>query len=146
MHLGYLLYICNSVAFNAGCNMNKYNERADKLGIASAVICTIHCLVVPVLFVVKYSLTNQVVGHSFMPWWWEAIDYVFLVISFIAVYHAASHTYTRKIKRSLWFFWTCLALAIFFEQSLFWLAYIASAGLVTTHYFNIRMHKKKAVS
>jgi hypothetical protein len=36
----------------------------------------------------------------------------------------------------------CLAVAVVFEQQLHWMAYLASAGLIFTHFFNIRNHSK----
>jgi hypothetical protein len=130
----------------------KYTPGADKLGIASAVVCTIHCLLVPLLFLVKYwlsasgnadhlGLTSIHHGDRLLPSWWETLDYVFLVVSFVAVYHAASHAAGKWIKISLWLFWLCFAIAIFFEASLHWLAYLSSAGLVATHFINIRRHR-----
>jgi len=114
----------------------EHNTGADVLGITSAILCTIHCLVIPALFLLKFWWTDKAV--SVLPSWWGMIDYFFLVLSFWAIYHAASHANGRKIKRSLWFFWGCLAIAIIFEQQLHWMAYIASAGLITTHFINIR--------
>lgn len=126
---------------------NKYTAGADKLGIASAVICTIHCLVVPMLFLLKYWWTNTtgkaLFGTSGLPSWWETIDYLFLIVGFVAVYHASAHASGRYIKLSLWLFWLCLAIAVVFEHTLHWMAYIASIGLITTHFINIRNHKKQ---
>ncbi len=127
---------------------HKYNTGADKLGITSAIICAVHCLVIPAIFLIKFSLTdgmNAATGShiwgSGLPYWWETIDYVFLVIGFVAVYHASGHSPIRGVKISLWFFWLCLAIAVVFESKLHWMAYIASAGLVFTHFINIRKHK-----
>jgi hypothetical protein len=127
-----------------------YNEGADKLGIASALVCTVHCLLIPALFLIKYlwagntgeglpGLGSVHHGGGMLPWWWESLDYLFLIVSFIAVYHAASHAASTAIKLSLWVFWSFLATSIFFEQ-LHWMAYIASAGLIVTHLINLRRH------
>jgi len=127
---------------------NKYTAGADKLGIASAVICTVHCLVVPALFLFKYWWTNTTGKTLFsggLPVWWELFDYLFLIVGFIAVYHASSHAAGRNIKKALWFFWCCLGIAVVFENSLHWMAYIASAGLIGTHFINIRKHQKNAM-
>lgn len=130
-----------------------YKSGADKLGIASAVICTIHCLVVPLLFIGKYWLgdtlhinTMSAGEQSILPSWWEAIDYVFLLISFVAVYHAAAHAATRPIRVSLWIWWGVLAAAIVFGHRLHALAYLASAGLISTHIVNIRRHSRQSAA
>jgi hypothetical protein len=147
LHLRQFSYLCILVKSTLG-NSTSYSTGADKLGIASAVACTIHCLLIPALFVVKYSFTANINTHfaEGLPSWWPALDYLFLVVSFVAVYHAATHAAERGIKRFLWLFWICLAIAIVFEQQLHWLAYIASAGLVTTHVRNIIKHRKKATA
>jgi hypothetical protein len=121
-----------------------YTASADKLGVASAVICTVHCLAVPLLFILKNWFQFNSAGAHLLPAWWETLDYVFLFVSFLAVYHASAHAASKKIKTSLWVFWVCLVIAIFFAHQLHWMAYIASAGLVLTHVANIRKHRKKA--
>ncbi len=109
---------------------------SDKIGITSAVLCTVHCLVVPALFLLKgwYSAS--------MPTWWDKLDILFLLISFAAVYHSASHTKIKEIKLALWISWVVLAAAILSPVELHWLAYLASAGLITGHFLNIRSLRK----
>jgi hypothetical protein len=126
----------------------KYTAIADKLGITSAVICAVHCLVIPAVFLLKYSVVDGLgatSGHAGwgagLPSWWETLDYAFLLIGFYAVYHATSHSPFKGVKISLWFFWLCLAVAVVFESKLHWMAYLASAGLIVTHFVNIRNHR-----
>jgi len=114
----------------------EHSTGSDVLGITSAILCTIHCLLIPALFLLKFWWTDHTAYT--LPTWWESLDYFFLVLSFVAVYHSASHASTRAIKISFWSFWTCLAIAIVFEQVLHWMAYIASAGLIATHFVNIK--------
>jgi len=123
----------------------RYSPGADKIGITSAVICAVHCLVIPAIFLLKYSWedTTAVAGAGWgsgLPHWWETLDYIFLAVGFYAVFHATTHTPSRWVKISLWLFWLCLAIAVVFESKLHWMAYIASAGLVATHFVNIRNH------
>ena len=121
-------------------NQNRISTKSDKAGIASAVLCMIHCLVIPVLFLLKFSFTDNTILQ--LPLWWEKIDYIFLAISFIAVYHSAGHTRFKEIKIGLWLFWGILATAIVFSATLHWMAYIASAGLIVTHFVNIMRIRK----
>jgi hypothetical protein len=132
LHLGILLTFATQLRLRMG----RYHMNSDKVGIASAVICTVHCLIVPVFFLLKFSSVGSV-----LPSWWDNLDYLFLFISFIAVYHAASHAVGKVIKLSLWLFWMCLAIAIIFEHRLHWMAYVASTGLIATHVANIRRHQ-----
>ena len=125
-------------------NANKIYTQADKAGIASAVLCMVHCLVIPLVFLMKFWFADSALVRG-LPSWWHQLDYVFLAISFFAVYHSAGHTLYREIKLALWVFWTVLAVAIVFEDSIHWLAYVASAGLIATHYVNIRRIRKYRV-
>ena len=137
LRLSFLAYICNTVAATM---RDKVSVRSDQAGIASAVLCTVHCLVVPALFLLRFSLTDNAAYH--LPSWWEKLDFVFLIVSFLAVYHSAGHTKTKEVKISLWLFWATLAVAILFQAHLHWLAYIASAGLIATHFINIRQMRR----
>lgn len=128
---------------------SKYTVGADRLGVISAVICTIHCMVVPALLLSKYAMGSLLfeAGHDgvhhahALPVWWELLDYVFLAVGFFAVYHAAAHAATRRIRLSLWLSWSLLAIGVFFHNSFHWVVYFASASLITTHVFNIRKHR-----
>jgi hypothetical protein len=121
--------------------MKEKSVAADNTGIVSAILCTIHCLIIPVLFLAKFWLTGNRPEHILPPWWHQ-LDYLFLGISLWAVYHSASHTKAKKIRASLWIFWSMLAIAILFEDTLHRMAYIASAGLIGTHLRNIMTIKK----
>jgi hypothetical protein len=114
-------------------NQTEKSTVADNTGIASAILCTIHCLIVPLLFMIQTVVSS----HITLPSWWGWVDYLFLIISFWAVFHSGRHTSNRITKTALWFFWIVLATAIVMEDKLHWLAYIASAGLIATHVRNI---------
>ena len=113
---------------------------ADKTGIASAILCTVHCLVVPAYFLLqKWWVTANT---TLLPGWWEWLDYAFLLISFSAVYHASTHAGNKLIKISLWISWIVLAIGILVPQ-LHWVTYLASAGLIATHFINLRQITNK---
>jgi MerC mercury resistance protein len=121
-------------------NQPQASSVSDKAGITSAILCTVHCLIVPALFLAKFWLSDNAVIQ--LPAWWELLDFLFLAVSFFAVYHSASHTPVHNIKISLWVFWAILALSILFATRLHWLAYLASAGLIVTHFLNIRRMRR----
>lgn len=114
---------------------------SDKAGIVSAVLCTVHCLTIPALFFIKFLVAKSSNPLS-LPQWWENLDYVFLIISLTAVYHSASHSRSKEIKRLLWIFWAILATAVIGGAAVHWMAYVASAGLIATHFFNLRRSRK----
>jgi len=88
-------------------------------------------------FMLRFALSERhIIGA--LPPWWELIDYLFLAVSFYAVFHSSRHNGSMPVKISLWFFWALLAVAVIFGPAVHWMAYVASAGLVTTHFNNIR--------
>ena len=118
-------------------SLKGHTVNSDKTGITSALLCTVHCMVIPALFLVKYW---QADNNAFtLPNWWEKLDYVFLAISLWAVYHSAAHARFVQVKISLWFFWCLFALAVVFDKTLHMLAYVASAGLIVTHLINLKV-------
>lgn len=121
----------------------KYSSGADRVGIISAIVCGVHCLIIPAVFLLKYSIADGAEAAGWgvgLPHWWEWLDYIFLAVGFYAVFHAVRHAPSRWIRVALWIFWLFLAIAVVFEDTLHWMAYLASAGLVTTHFLNIRNH------
>jgi hypothetical protein len=131
-------FIFFSVLLPPRMSIRKNIVQSDKAGIASAFLCTIHCLIIPVLLLVRAPLAN----NTQLPEWWSRLDYVFLLISFLAVYHSAAHTRRKEIKVALWIFWAILAISIIFEATLHNMAYFASAGLIATHLVNLRQSRK----
>ena len=71
----------------------KNNFSADNIGMASSSLCLIHCIITPFVFIVQ-ACTKSCCADS--PLWWKAIDFLFLIISFVAVYFAA------KSSSKLW--------------------------------------------
>lgn len=147
MRLEYFSYFCTVSRLHSLFHSSRYTTIADKLGIASAVICAVHCLIIPLLVLLKYSWRDSVAhvhaGHAdVLPVWWHLLDYLFLVVGLVAVAHASAHAAGRWVRVALWFFLLCLAVAVVFEDNLHWMAYIASAGLIFTHFINIRRHRR----
>jgi hypothetical protein len=117
--------------------VHQHKTGSDRVGIVAAVLCMIHCMIVPLAFALKVWWSTHTIYT--LPWWWGMLDYFFLVVSFIAVYHSSSHAVSKGVKFSFWFFWGVLTLAIVFEGYIHWLAYLASTGLIATHVVNLRM-------
>ena len=111
-------------------------QKSDTLGVLSSSLCLIHCLLTPVLFVVQSSCCQ-----AETPLWWKGIDYVFLIVSFFAVYKSANETSKNWMKYALHACWTILAFVILNER--FGLVnlpessiYFPSLGLVFLHIYN----------
>ena len=86
--------------------------KADYLGAFASLLCLVHCLATPFLFVVKTCAHTCCVNA---PVWWKAIDYLFLIISFICIYCTKQDRAKRSIKVALWSAWTVLLFTVLNE-------------------------------
>ena len=55
----------------------------DSIGIIASTLCAIHCIATPFIFIVKACTATCC---SDAPSWWLMIDYLFLIISFLAIF------------------------------------------------------------
>lgn len=88
--------------------MNKMKITADNIGMASTSLCLVHCLLTPFIFIAQ-ACAADCCAES--PVWWRAVDFLFLVISFAAVYFAAKSSSKRWVKVA---FYVLFALLCFF--------------------------------
>ncbi len=119
-------------------NINKIHKNSDNIGIISSTVCTIHCMLTPFLFVAK-SCSATCCKHT--PNWWKAIDILFLIISFIAIYFSSKNSNDKFIRLSFWMSWFFLSFIIVNEHIEFilisqWLIYIPAFTLIFTHFYN----------
>ena len=63
-------------------------NNSDTIGIFTSLICSIHCFATPILFVAQSGFASA----DIQPIWWESINYLFIVFSFIAVYYSVRNT------------------------------------------------------
>ncbi|MFB0946900.1 MAG: hypothetical protein ACI9V1_001867 [Spirosomataceae bacterium] len=113
--------------------MKAFFKNSNYMGIASATLCVVHCILTPflILIVSKYE-------------WWGNLTFLFLAISLYAVHDAIR---SKPPKHILWLICGSYALMAGFlllEEA--WslaepLSYIASLGLVVGHILNIRYCK-----
>lgn len=129
------LYFCNSVAL---INYTMIlTRKSDTLGAITGGLCLIHCLITPLIFVVQphfFALGEQ-------PGWWSYLDYIFLFISFIAVYSSAQKTSKKWVAYALWSSWALLVMVILNEKlELIHLPetiiYIPTISLIGFHLYN----------
>ncbi len=114
--------------------------KADNIGALAGFLCLIHCIATPLLFVVK-ACTASCCASDVVPGWWKFIDYVFLIVSFLAIYYATKKTAQMWIKVALWLSWVALAAIIlneFFEFVLLseQAIYIPALAIVGLHLYN----------
>ncbi|MDX2245650.1 MAG: MerC domain-containing protein [Bacteroidia bacterium] len=114
---------------------------SDYLGITSATVCLIHCLVAPFYIGFSASVHSHTPGipdHWFLEHGW---DYVFLVVGFAAVWFSSKHTGNKNMKLLLWVAFSFLAAMLLMESyaPIFqFLAYIAAFILIIAHLANLR--------
>jgi len=113
-------------------------KKPDALGALVSSLCLVHCVATPFLFVAQSGL---VVNHLTMPSWWKFFDFLFLAISFLAVYRSTQTTTINWIKPALWLSYGGLFLIIMNEKmELFPIPeatiYIPTIALIGFHLYN----------
>lgn len=93
--------------------MTLFKRNPDKIGALTSILCLIHCLATPFLFMIWSTSTS--LSHN-EPSWWYLLDYAFLLVSFIAIYEATKKTKNKWIRFSFWTNWFFLATIIINEK------------------------------
>ncbi len=123
---------------------SKHQKIADYSGAAISFLCVIHCALTPLIFLAKPLITSAANDHQSR--FWGMLNYVFLILSFIAVWYSTKHTLHPGYRRLLWIFWSLFASSIILElvhmETGEWLMYGSSIALATTHLMNYRHCKK----
>ena len=106
----------------------------DNYGVTFSTLCVIHCFATPFLFITQAHLIV-------VPGWWQALNYLFLSLSFIAVYKTTQHSSNLLIKVSLFISWSCLAFLLISEEfELFhlpeFITYLTGFTLAGLHIYN----------
>lgn len=141
------------------------NRSADFLGISASFLCMIHCLAIPVLVSMGYFLHsgtqhNHAHGMGVFHYWghqdhnhehggfhfhWHSMDYIFVILALVAVYHAAKNTQSKEIKIGLWTAVSIFSIAILLHEWNAWMIWVslsASIALIIIHILNWNYHKK----
>lgn len=112
----------------------------DYIGALSSCLCLIHCLATPFLFIAKACSATCC---SDTPQWWQLIDYLFLIISFFAIYYAVKKSSKKSLNYGLWISWGVLCCVIINETLGFillpeWVIYIPAFSIILLHLYNHR--------
>lgn len=115
-----------------------YQRNSDLFGAAASGLCLIHCVATPFLFIVQ---TCSETCCDASPSWWSSLDYIFLVISFLAIYRSSKTSSNRIISRALWSSWIVLAFIILNERLEFFhlphfFIYIPAIALIILHLYH----------
>ncbi|MBC6995128.1 MerC domain-containing protein [Neolewinella lacunae] len=119
-------------------------SRPDFIGAFASSLCIVHCLLAPLFFVAQPVVYHQVVshqGHHHGEGLWGCLDYVFLLVSLLAVWFAHKPQRSGWVRGGLWGGWACFALGLFLGERLVGgegMMYLGSGILVLTHLSNLR--------
>ena len=130
----------------ASMEKTHYLQRSDLFGAVISSLCAVHCTITPLFFVVKPVLETSGARNIGSLEFWKYLDFVFLVLSVLAVWYSSRHTNYQRIKWILWISWIFFATGLLLEQIDFflglWLMYIGSIALIITHIRNYRYCQK----
>ena len=120
--------------------MNKTALAYDNVGIIASTLCMIHCIGTPFIFIAKACSATCC---SEAPLWWIMIDYIFLFISFIAIYFINKKLEIHWLKYAFWISWFVLLFTIL-NHSLQILdipknfIYIPAFSIIALHFYNLK--------
>ena len=113
--------------------------QSDVVGAVASGLCVVHCIATPFLFVVQSCSVSGVCASG--PGWWSFLDYLFIAITFFAVYYSVKNTSKDWMKYALYASWALLTLLIVNEKAAVlpiaesW-KYGAAFTLVSLHLYN----------
>ena len=123
--------------------MNRIFLPFDSIGIIASTLCTIHCIVTPFIFIAK-ACTATCCSEA--PSWWLMIDYLFLIISFIAIFFISKNLTIKWLKNTFWISWIVLLVTIANHSiNLLYIPknfiYIPSSLIIILHFYNLQFCK-----
>ena len=116
------------------------NINSDAIGAFASGLCMLHCLATPIFFIASACSSTCCTNA---PLWWQWMDYLFLAVSFFAIYHTSRSTAKVWVIQGLWVNWAILFFFII-NVNLGWfqlaenLKFIPAFALVFLHMYNLR--------
>ena len=119
--------------------VNSTLKNSDLIGVVTSGLCTLHCMATPFLFMAQSYATEDL--HVYGPDWWSYLDYIFIVITFLAVYWSSQKTRKNWLKYAFYGCWVALTILILNEKLELLqvgenLKYLATALLIGLHLYN----------
>lgn len=114
------------------------NISSDVIGAFSSGLCLVHCLATPFIFIAQSCSTSCCADAPFE---WMLLDYIFVVISFVAVYYSARDTKIPWIRFAMWMAWVA-TFAVILNEKWLWLPlsnyviYVPAVALIGLHIYN----------
>ena len=113
---------------------------SDHIGVTASSLCMLHCFFTPLLFL---SQATSVTFTQEIPFLWKLLNYLFLFISFLAIYYTAKNSSKLSVKVLLvttWLILSSLIINEFFEISSIpeIYTYAAAISLSGLHIYNLK--------
>ena len=120
--------------------VNTTKLKTDKIGIITSSLCMVHCLTTPFLFIAR-SCSSYCCESS--PNWWSSLDFIFLIVSFFAIYQSSKNSSKLWVSHAMWTSWIFLLLVLANEKlqlcNLFeYSTYIPAMMLVVLHMYSLK--------
>ena len=122
---------------------NVASDKSDYFGILASSLCLLHCFATPFIFIIR-SCSTACCAET--PVWWKTIDYLFVIISLIAVIQVFKTSDKDLLKVGFIVSWISLLVLILnesfamfsvFENAVF----IPALALILLHVYNIKLCK-----
>ena len=81
----------------------------DYIGATLSSLCMMHCFLTPILFITQAHMSTA-------PGWWQPLNFVFLFLSFLAIYRSVQNSSNQLVKVMFFVFWTLLAFLLISEE------------------------------
>jgi len=113
-------------------------QKPDSIGVIASTLCLIHCIATPLIFIAQ---SCSITHYNSVPTWWGYIDYLFLIISFFAVYRSTKITSLKWIKPALWLSFMLLLVVVLNEKNTWFslnesFIYVPAISLIALHLYN----------
>lgn len=118
-------------------------RRSDLFGSMASTLCMLHCIATPFVFIAQ---TAHASCGSLGPWWWHALDFIFLLIGFFAIRRSQQTSSLTWIAKAMYVSWSILTLLILNNKMALlpitgWLIYLPACSLVALHLYNMKYCK-----
>jgi len=118
-------------------------NRFDLMGVVASSLCMIHCIATPFLFIAQACAVSCCADA---PVWWQIVDYLFIVVSFFAIYFATRNSTKSWVRFALWSAWVLLFLTLLSKTFLIpslpkAFIYVPALSIVGLHIYNLKYCK-----
>jgi len=115
-------------------------KNSDSIGAVTSGLCMLHCFATPFLFLSQSSLIFISIDFTLS---WFLLNYIFLSVSFLAIYYSVKNSTNIFIKIFLYLFWAVLSGLIINESlEIFSIpeaaTYFSAFSLICLHIYNLR--------